>query len=132
MIVSHVGDSRIYLLSHGRFNQLTEDHTLINEYLQGHREAEEPPAKHILTKSIGSFVDMEPTIEVCPYKKGDLFLMCSDGLSNSLSNDEIADVLSGGGECQEMGKCLIQQALTQGGSDNITVVVVKVGDDLPR
>lgn len=129
-IISHVGDSRIYLFKNKKLIQLTDDHTLINEYLHGNREGEEAPAKHILSKAIGPFPQIEATIEFCPYNKGDLFLICSDGLSNSLSNREMESLMVQGGTCEEIGRRLLHEALVHGGGDNVTLVLVEVGHDL--
>ncbi len=127
-IISHVGDSRIYLFRKNRLACLTEDHTLLNEALQGLTPEEKLPSKHILSRAIGPLPTVTPSIEVCPVKKGDLFLVCSDGLSNSLEDREVEDILAQGGECAALGDQLMQAALVKGGQDNVTFIVVKISD----
>ncbi|MCH9609876.1 MAG: Protein phosphatase PhpP [Chlamydiales bacterium] len=118
-IISHVGDSRIYVFKDKELVQLTEDHT-------------SHPSSHILTRAIGPFPTVEPSVDLFSYDRGDLFLICSDGLSNALSNDEISAILQEGGELEDCSQELMRSALRLGGKDNITLVLVKVGDDLSR
>lgn len=129
----NVGDSRAYLLQQGELIQLTEDHSLVEELVRDgkltHAEAQVHPQRSIITRALG----MEPVIEVdsweiTPYQ-GDRILLCSDGLTNELSDERIASTLRQLADPQEAARELVRQARAAGGSDNITVVVVDVVDD---
>lgn len=129
----NVGDSRAYLLQQGELIQLTEDHSLVEELVRDGKltpaEAQVHPQRSIITRALG----MEPAIEVdsweiIPYT-GDRILLCSDGLTNELSDERIASTLRQLADPQEAARDLVRQARAAGGSDNITVVVVDVVDD---
>src|SRR5215213_1578207 len=132
----NVGDSRAYLLQNGELMQLTEDHSLVEELVRDGKltpaEAQVHPQRSIITRALG----MEPVIEVdsweiIPYT-GDRILLCSDGLTNELSDERIASTLRQLADPQEAAHDLVRQARAAGGSDNITVVVVDVVDDEGR
>ena len=129
----NVGDSRIYRLQSGELLQLTDDHSLVEEMVREgkltHEEASVHPQRSIITRALG----MEPEIEVdwwelIPYR-GDRLLLCSDGLTNELSDDRIAATLRQVADPKEAARDLVRQARAEGGGDNITVVVVDVVDD---
>ena len=129
----NVGDSRAYLLQKGELMQLTEDHSLVEELVRDgkltHAEAQVHPQRSIITRALG----MEPQIkvdswEITPYQ-GDRILLCSDGLTNELSDERIASTLRHLADPQEAAHDLVRQARAAGGSDNITVVVIDVVDD---
>ncbi len=129
----NVGDSRAYLLQQGELIQLTEDHSLVEELVRDgkltHAEAQVHPQRSIITRALG----MEPETEVdsweiTPYQ-GDRILLCSDGLTNELSDERIASTLRQLADPQEAAHELVRQARAAGGGDNITVVVVDVVDD---
>ena len=129
----NVGDSRAYLLQQGELIQLTEDHSLVEELVRDGKltpaEAQVHPQRSIITRALG----MEPVIkvdswEITPYA-GDRILLCSDGLTNELSDERIASTLRQLADPQEAAHDLVRQARAAGGSDNITVVVVDVVDD---
>lgn len=128
-IISHIGDSRIYLYREDHLAQLTEDHTLLNEALYRSTSEDELPSKHILSRAIGPYPTVTPSIETCVFKGGDLFLICSDGLTNSLTDSEIKEIVAQDGGCSEMGNHLMQVALNNGGRDNVTFILVQIGDD---
>lgn len=133
LALTNVGDSRAYLLQQGELVQLTEDHSLVAELERDGRitaeEAQVHPQRSIITRALG----MEPVIEVDCWKiipyRGDRILLCSDGLTNELSNDRIASTLRQLADPQEAARDLVRQARAEGGGDNITVVVVDVVDD---
>ena len=129
----NVGDSRIYRLQNGELLQLTDDHSLVEEMVREGKltreEAAVHPQRSIITRALG----MEPEIEVdwwelIPYR-GDRLLLCSDGLTNELSDDRIAATLRQVADPKEAARDLVRQARAEGGGDNITVVVVDVVDD---
>ncbi len=132
----NVGDSRVYRLQDGELLQLTDDHSLVEEMVREGKltreEAGVHPQRSIITRALG----MEPEIDVdswelIPYR-GDRLLLCSDGLTNELSDDRIAATLRQVADPQEAARDLVRQARAEGGGDNITVVVVDVVDDEGR
>ena len=133
LALANVGDSRAYMLQQGELIQLTEDHSLVEELVRDGKltpaEAQVHPQRSIITRALG----MEPEIkvdswEITPYT-GDRVLLCSDGLTNELSDERIASTLRQLADPQEAAHDLVRQARAAGGSDNITVVVVDVVDD---
>ena len=133
LAIVNVGDSRAYLFQNGELVQISEDHSLVEELVRKgqltHEEAQVHPQRSIITRALG----MEPEIEVdywqlVPYR-GDRVLLCSDGLTNELSDDRIASTLRQIRDPQEAARDLVRQAKDHGGNDNITVVVVDVVDD---
>ena len=130
--ICHVGDSRLYLFRDGKLFRATEDHSLVMQlFKRGHlteEEIETHPQKNVILRSIGS----QPTVEVdtvyLDLLSGDKFLLCTDGLSDMVSEEELADLMAGlRGE--ELVKQCIDAAKRNGGHDNITVVVVELLDD---
>ena len=133
LAVANVGDSRAYLFQQGELMQLTEDHSLVEELVrEGQITAEEAqvhPQRSIITRALG----MEPQIEVdswqlIPYR-GDRILLCSDGLTNEVTEARIASTLRQLADPGEAARDLVRQARANGGSDNVTVVVLEVVDD---
>lgn len=134
LLLANVGDSRCYLLRAGRLRQLTEDHSVAAELVRMGRldELDEPehPGRHVLTKVLGVDLAVEPDlIEMVPVD-GDRLLLCSDGLSNELADDEIAALLAVG-EPTDAARALVAAANAHGGLDNITAVVADVIDARP-
>ena len=129
----NVGDSRIYLLRDGELEQLTTDHTLVQELVDdgqlSEAEAGVHPQRHVLTRALGVDPDVDvDLIEVIPYK-ADRFLLCSDGLPREVSDSQIASILRRLADPEEAARELVAEARAHGGNDNITVVVVDVVDD---
>jgi protein phosphatase len=136
LIICNVGDSRAYLLRDGELDQITEDHSLPEEMVRrgelSPEDAAVHPQRHILTRVLG----MDESIEVdcfriVPYR-GDRILLASDGLTNELTDDQIASILRRLADPDEAAKELIRQAKANGGNDNITVVLIDVVDDDDR
>lgn len=129
-----IGDSRIYRLRNGELLQMTVDHTWVEEMtrngLMSREEAENHPRKHMLTRAIGVEGDIQPDIELHDLKPGDQYLLCSDGLINHVGDGAIAQALSTLAPSEAVWK-LVGQALTGGGSDNCTVLVVRVDELQP-
>ena len=132
-VCCNVGDSRVYLMRDGELKQLSEDHTKVQQMVRmgalTPEQARTHKSRHILMQNIGIFED-EMVIE--PYfsreiklKKGDVFLLCSDGLTDMLDDGEIEALLTEG-DCEGQAKALVEQALKNGGRDNVTVMVVQV------
>lgn len=128
LTVAHVGDSRLYLLRKGKLSSLTNDHSLLQEFidkgLYSPQEAKEKVARNILTRAIGLENTLSVDIAEHSVQSGDRYLICSDGLYEMVSDADIADVLNsslrGDALCEE----LIDHANARGGKDNITVVVI--------
>jgi serine/threonine protein phosphatase PrpC len=130
--LAHVGDSRAYLYRDERIEQLTEDHSWIEEQVRSGfmttAEAQESALKHIITRSVGFESDVEVDQLTLPFLMGDCFLLCSDGLSNHLTEEEIRQCISEGYYAR-VPEQLVEAANEKGGEDNITVVLVYVAND---
>lgn len=135
-VVAHVGDSRVYRFREGHLEQLTEDHSLVAELMAlgavGSAEADSFPYKHILTRAMGTQPTVEPTLSVVEIEPHDLFLLCSDGLTNYVTPELMTRILKSESSLDVKGQALIQAANQNGGGDNVTIVLVEVGDDLSR
>jgi protein phosphatase len=131
MTLAHVGDSRAYRYRGGALEQLTTDHSLVGELVRSGRLTEDEAAVHphrsVITRALGTDADVEVdtlTVEVVP---GDLVLLCSDGLSAMVRDEEIARVLEATGAApREAGEALIAAANAAGGEDNVTVVLFEL------
>jgi protein phosphatase len=126
-IVCHVGDSRVYLQRAEELRQLTRDHTLYSEVLA--RGVDLPEEQRIvfsneLMRALGGD-NAEPEVSRLPVQPGDVFLLCTDGLYNALSSEQLALALKSG-SAQEICERLVRQAYDQGATDNITTLVVRV------
>ncbi len=125
------GDSRLYLLREGRLRQLTRDHSQV-EALKSlgiitAEEARHHPAQHMITRAVGATDVLELDDDAIEVADGDVFLLCSDGLSNEVSEEEMLTVLTQAA-CGNASEELVDLALTHGGRDNITAVVVRAED----
>ena len=127
--IAHVGDSRAYLLHQGLFEQLTDDHTVVAEQLAaGHispADAVSHPQRSMLTRVLGISADVEVDSITFDSAPGDRLLICSDGLTNMVEDERVAQLLAKG-SAEEAVWALIEDANKAGGHDNITVVVVDV------
>jgi len=125
------GDSRIYLCRNGNLMQLTRDHSQVEELLScGSLTAEAAihhPARNLITRAVGAADMLEVDGESIEVADGDMFLLCSDGVSNEVSEEEIRAALMTG-NCQQAAETLVDIALHQGGRDNISAVVVRADD----
>ena len=126
--IGHVGDSRVYRIRKNIIRRLTTDHSYVEKLLRDgsitKEEAMNHPKKHMLIKVIGSNTFAEPDIIEKKIIEGDTILMCSDGLSNMLSEEEILQMIQE--EEQNIAEALVEKANEMGGHDNITVIVIKV------
>ena len=125
------GDSRVYLAREGKLRQLTRDHSQV-EALKSlgvitDEEARRHPAQHMITRAVGATDLLELDDDAVEVADGDVFLLCSDGLSNELSNEEILTVLTTTAGVNASGE-LVELALAHGGRDNITAVVARAED----
>jgi PPM family protein phosphatase len=127
----HVGDSRAYLIRHAQMEQLTEDHSLVNELLKtgklSREEAETHPQRSVITRALGTDPDVDVDTFSVRAESGDLFLLCSDGLTDMVSEDSILDVVERNRDDIEGAlRALVKAANRGGGQDNITVVAFEI------
>ncbi|MDR1542518.1 MAG: Stp1/IreP family PP2C-type Ser/Thr phosphatase [Clostridiales bacterium] len=128
--IAHIGDSRVYFAANGRLSQLTEDHSYVNELVKmgeiTEEEAQHHPQKNILTRALG--VEDDEAVDGLAYDANEdgVALLCSDGLTNMLSNIQILQILSEPGSLEDRGRKLIQMANNYGGLDNISAILVDV------
>jgi protein phosphatase len=131
--LGHVGDSRAYLLRDGELEQLTRDHSLVAELERTGQitpeAAEHHPQRSIITRALGP----EPSVDVDTYtvagRDGDLFLICSDGLTSMVTDDELAGILRSAGPLEDVADALVRAANQSGGKDNITVVLFRLAGE---
>ena len=125
---ANVGDSRLYLIN-DKIRQLSKDHSLVEEMVRlGGIKAEEAknhPDKNIITRAIGAKADVEVDFYEHRLKRGDIILMCTDGLSNMVEDEELFHIVQGGRDIVESGQALIEAAKENGGTDNIGVVLIE-------
>lgn len=130
LYVANIGDSRLYLIR-DRIEQITDDHSLVEELVKNgnltESEARVHPQKNIITRALGTEDLVSADYFEVPVKKGDLVLLCSDGLSNMLDDDDMEYILKHSDTLEKAGETLISQANQNGGEDNITAVLVKIG-----
>jgi PPM family protein phosphatase len=128
--IGHVGDSRIYLLTADEFTQLTSDHSWVNEQIQSGvispDQARSHPLRNVVTRALGGRMDLAVDMQTRKMNEGDLLLLCSDGLTTMVSDEEIERVLRDAkGDVEKGVEALVGAANEHGGEDNITVVLVK-------
>jgi len=128
--IAHVGDSRAYRLRDGVLERLTEDHSLVDELLRQGRltpeEALEHPQRSVITRALGPEGVVEVDTRSYSARDGDVYLLCSDGLTTMLAEDRLAELLLAHASLREAGEALIAAANEAGGRDNITVVLLRV------
>jgi len=132
--IAHVGDSRAYLFRDGELRQLTRDHSLVEELRRQGRltseEAEEHPQRSIITRALGPEPDVDPDVHSHQARPGDVFLLCSDGLTSMVRDGELREILASSNTLREAVDGLVAEANRAGGRDNITVVCFEVGGEL--
>lgn len=129
IVYAHVGDSRIYRFRKNKLTLLTQDHSLFAKWLATGKLAEECktpyPYKHVITRAIGGSGKANPEIAVAAYQDQDIFFLCSDGLTDVLTLDEMEIILNNAPNLQESAQLLIENAKIKGSSDNMTVVLIQ-------
>lgn len=127
---AHVGDSRAYLIRGDLIQQISEDHSLVNEQIKAGmitpEEAKHSRYKNIITRSVGFEEEVQVDVMGLVSEPGDVFLLCSDGLANMLEDREIHEVVANAKSFDDVPKRLIDFANERGGDDNITVIVVRM------
>ncbi len=132
--IAHVGDSRAYCLRDGELLRLTDDHSLVDELMRQGRltpeEAVEHPQRSVITRALGPESTVEVDTRSFHARPGDVYLLCSDGLTTMLSEERILELLSSTPRLRDAGEALIAAANEAGGRDNITVVLIRLEDAL--
>lgn len=127
--IGHVGDSRAYYIDNRTISQITEDHSLVNELIKNGSitvtEAKNHPQRNLITRAVGTSKDVKVDTFTRKYDGGHLLLICSDGLTNMISEDKILKEISMHDEIMIICERLIHNAKVNGGFDNITVIVIK-------
>ncbi|MCA9529138.1 MAG: Stp1/IreP family PP2C-type Ser/Thr phosphatase [Myxococcales bacterium] len=130
VLIAHVGDSRAYRFRDGKLTQLTEDHSLLNDYIKMKRltpeEIENFPHKNVIVRALGMKETVKVDTSLDKPEPGDVYVLCSDGLAGPASDREIEDVMKAHPDLQTAAQKLIDVANANGGPDNITVVLAKV------
>lgn len=125
--IAHAGDSRAYVINNGSINQITKDHSMVQDLLSSGRitaeEAEHHPNKNIITRAVGVDKSIKIDFAQIDLNDDDTLLLCTDGLSNYVSNEEITELMSDG-KHYAFADRLVQKANFNGGGDNITVVII--------
>lgn len=129
VLIAHVGDSRVYRLRQGKLEQLTDDHSLLNDYIKMKRLTEEEianfPHKNVIVRALGMKETVKVDTRLDPPQPGDLYLLCSDGLCGPVTDQEIGEIAQSSNDLKAIGSKLIERANANGGPDNVTVVLAK-------
>jgi PPM family protein phosphatase len=130
--IGHVGDSRAYRLRRGKLERLTRDHSLVEEMRRKGQlteaQAEDHPQRSIITRSVGPEPEVDVDLQTVPAQAGDIFLLCSDGLTTMLDDDHIERLLARATSMPNAVRALVDEANRAGGRDNISVIAFKVVD----
>ena len=139
VVIGHVGDSRAYRLRDGIIQRLTKDHSLVEEMRRRgqitEEQAEDHPQRSIITRALGPEPEVQADLATVPSEPGDIFLLCSDGLTTMIGDEKIREILMGATTLDAAARTLVDEANRAGGRDNITVIVFQVEDPvnpLPR
>jgi PPM family protein phosphatase len=131
--IGHVGDSRAYRIRNGELEQLTEDHSLVADLMRSGRltpeEADAHPQRSVITRALGTDAEVDVDTVTIDVEPGDLFLLCSDGLTTMVPEEDILRLVEEAGTLDEAARSLVRAANSGGGEDNITVVLFKVEGD---
>lgn len=131
--VAHIGDSRCYLLNEFGFQQITQDHSLVNELIKSgeitKNAAETHPQKNVLMRALGTEDAVKVDYSTISWELGDILLLCSDGLTNKIQDEELKMMLQASPSLQKTGKEMINLANKRGGEDNISLTLIKYEND---
>jgi PPM family protein phosphatase len=132
VVIGHVGDSRAYRLRGGKLEQLTRDHSLVEEMRRKGQltdaQAEDHPQRSIITRALGPEPEVDVDVQTVPATPGDVFLLCSDGLTTMLDDGRIARLLGNASSLEAAVRALVDEANRAGGRDNITALVFRLED----
>lgn len=130
LFVAHVGDSRAYLLRNGEISQLTQDHSLVQELLRNgginEEQALQHPQRNVLTRALGTEKSVQVDLYSIIISSGDLLLLCTDGLTRYLSQEELLSVINNAPDINTAVRNLLCKALQSGGADNITIILAEI------
>jgi PPM family protein phosphatase len=130
--IGHVGDSRAYLVRDSQLEQLTQDHSLVADLMRSGRlspeEADTHPQRSVITRALGTDPEVDVDTFTVKARPDDVFLICSDGLTTMVGDEEILGLFRDGGNLDAVAKALVKAANRHGGDDNVTVVLFSVGD----
>ena len=131
--VGHVGDSRLYLYRDGSIERMTRDHSLVEEFVRQGKltpeQAEKHPQRSVITRALGPESEVEVDTFRIPARSDDVYLLCSDGLSGMVGDENLASIVGAGGSLDTVATSLIDAANDNGGRDNITAVLFRLEDD---
>ena len=131
--IGHVGDSRAYRIRNGELEQLTDDHSLVGDLMRSGRltpeEADAHPQRSVITRALGTDREVDVDTLAIEAEPGDLFLLCSDGLTTMVADDDILGILAAARTLDDAARALVRAANTEGGEDNVTVVLFRVEGD---
>lgn len=135
IVIGHVGDSRAYRLRAGRLEQLTDDHSLVADLVRSGRispeEADTHPQRSVITRALGTDAEVDVDSRAVDAEPGDVYLLCSDGLTTMVTDEEILEIIGRAKSLEQAGKDLVKAANRRGGEDNVTVVLFAVEPDEP-
>lgn len=136
LVIAQVGDSRAYIMHQNKLQQITRDHSLMAELVEAGELTEEEarfhPQRSVITRALGSDPDMLPDIYELKVIAGDRLLLCSDGLNTMLEDDAIERIMHRNSDPQHCANSLVNEAVSEGGLDNVTVIVVDIEGNAPR
>jgi len=129
-LIAHVGDSRVYLIRNGAITQITEDHSLLNDYIKAKKltpeEIENFPHKNVIVRALGMKDTVLVDLSRHVVQPGDIYLSCSDGLSGMVTDPEMLDIVLKAPDLKTAADQLIDKANQAGGVDNITVILARI------
>lgn len=133
VIYAHVGDSRIYCFHAGKLELFTHDDSLMREMMDlgqlNQKQISESLYKNVLTKAVGTEINIDPSVHTTDVYAGDIYLMCTDGLSDLVSFEEIEEILTNYSSLEDAGQALIKRAKENGGYDNITLILMQIKEN---
>ncbi len=131
--IANIGDSRCYLYNESGFKQVTEDHSLVNELVRtgqiSKEDAENHPRKNVLLRALGTEMKVDIDISTVIFEEDDVLLLCSDGLSNKVNEQEMYEIIKNDQPLEEKADSFIDLANHYGGEDNITLVLIQFHDE---
>ncbi|MDR7869893.1 MAG: Stp1/IreP family PP2C-type Ser/Thr phosphatase [Tissierellaceae bacterium] len=127
--IGHIGDSRAYYIDDSGIEQITEDDSLVNELIKNgsitKEEAFTHPQRNVITKALGTSIDIDINVQTLEYKVGNILIICSDGLSNMVKENRILDIVKSEENVKLACERLVELAKENGGLDNITIIIIK-------
>jgi protein phosphatase len=132
LYIAHVGDSRAYRIRDGKIEQITRDHSLVNDYLEAMPDMPEEQRselpKNVITRALGMQEQVAVDVGSFDAQVGDLYLLCSDGLSGMVEDDELCEIAIASDDLLQSCQSFVNRANEHGGEDNVTVVLIRVED----